>query len=373
MNQQSARIPWYEPRTDGRELEYISRALKTNHPNQGPMTKELEQKIAARLGAKHGVAVTSGTVAIFLALKAAGVGHGDEVIVPDLTFIATANAVRLAGAEPVFVDVEAERMTLDPAKLAAAVTPRTKAVIPVHITGRPAFMAEILAFAKAHDLSVIEDAAEALFSKHDGKFLGTFGLAGCFSFSAMKLLSTGQGGMVVTNDDAFAERLRGLRNHGITGRGTGGDDIHPSLGFNFKFTDIQAGVGLAQLERADERINQSIARHRLYVERLSKLPAVRILPFDLEEGNVPLWTDIVTDRRDELSKYLDDHGMDTRRFWHPIHTQAPYKQDDAGFPVAKELSSKTLWLSSAFHSSMQDFSRVCDAIEAFFSAEGGSV
>ncbi len=368
MNTEPARIPWYEPRTDGRELEYISRALSANHPNQGPLTKELEQGIASRLGVKHAVAVTSGTVAIFLALKAAGIGHGDEVLVPDLTFIATANAVRLAGAEPVFVDVEAERMTIDPGKLAEAITPRTKAIIPVHITGRPAFMREILAFAKERGLAVIEDAAEALFSKHDGKFLGTFGVAGCFSFSAMKLLSTGQGGMVVTNDDAFVEKLRGLRNHGIVARGTGGDDIHPSLGFNFKFTDIQAGVGLAQLERADERIRQSVARHRLYVERLSKLPDVRVLPFDLEEGNVPLWTDIVLDRRDELSHYLEDRGIDTRRFWHPIHTQAPYRQDDARFPVAKELSSKTLWLSSAFHSPMEDFSRVCDAIESFFAS-----
>lgn len=364
-------IPWYGPEMTGGERDLLARVIESNHPNQGSMTAELETKIAALLNVKHAIATTSGTVAMFLALKALGIGPGDEVIVPDITFIATANAVRLTGAAVVLADVDPTRLTLDPAAFERAITPRTRAVMPVHVTGRAADMNTILEIARKKNISVVEDAAEAFASKYQGAYLGTLGSAGCFSFSAMKIVTSGQGGMVVTNDDAFALAMRGVRNHGITGRGTGGDDLHPSLGFNFKFTDVQAAFLLAQLEALPTRIESSRRRHVIYRDALRGLDRVSLYPFDLENGELPLWTDVALDdqvTRDALEATLKHDGMECRRYWHPIHRQAPYKDTDEAYPNAVNGSYRSLWLPSAFFLRDEDVHRVCDAIRAFFNS-----
>ena len=171
-------------------------------------------------------------------------GVGDEVIVPDVTFIATANAVTLTGASPVLVDIDPRTLTLDPQRTERAITTRTKAIVPVHVSGRAADLGAIMDIAQRHGLLVVEDAAEAFLSKHDGKCLGTFGIAGCFSLSPNKTVTTGQGGLVVTDDDRLHVRLRELKDQGRPVRGTGGDDAHDSVGFNFKFTNLQAAIGL---------------------------------------------------------------------------------------------------------------------------------
>jgi len=358
-------LPWWSPQMTGREIELIRSVLESNYLNEGEVTERFERAVAGRVGARHGVAVTSGTIAIFAALVAAGVRPGDEVIVPDLTFIATANAVTLSGATPVLVDVDPVRLTIAPGSIEAALTRRTRAIVPVHVSGRGAEMEAILQIAERSSLAVIEDAAEAFVSCHGGRALGTFGAAGCLSFSPNKSITTGQGGMVLTNDDGLASRLRELKDQGRAVRGTGGDDLHPTLGFNFKLTNLQAAVGLAQLERLDERLDRQRSIHRRYVDGLAGVRGLRLPGFDLAAGETPLWTDALVERRDELDAHLAARGVGCRRFWLPIHTQQPYRRDGRGLEGAMEASARALWLPSAFTLSDSDVDTVCGEIRAF--------
>jgi perosamine synthetase len=351
------------------EYTLVREVLDSNYLNDGDVTTRFEQEVAQLVGAKHAVAVTSGTIALFLALAGVGVGPGDEVIVPDVTFIATANAVMLTGARPVLVDIDPATLNMDPAAMATAITSRTKAVMPVHVSGRSANMPAILEIAQAHGLFVIEDAAEAFMSAVDGKYLGTFGHAGCLSFSPNKTITTGQGGMILTDDDALHLRLRELKDHGRPVRGTGGDDIHHSVGFNFKLTNLQAAVGLGQLSALHHRLERQKQIYRLYAENLSGLQGISLPGFRLEVGESPLWTDALVERRDELDRYLQARGAHCRRFWFPIHTQAPYRLPDDQFPNSTRVIPHALWLPSAFTLSDDDVATVCEYIREF--VDGG--
>ena len=358
------KIPWWQPRVEKEDYEFIKQALDANFINEGRLTEELEKQIASFLGVKHAIATTSGTAAIFLSLKAVGVERGDEVIVPDATFIATANAVELAGAKPILVDIDPETLTISVEAVKKAITSKTKAVVPVHVTGRGADMEKILEIAKARNFFVIEDAAEALGSKHKGKFLGTLGSAGCFSFAANKTLATGQGGMIVTNSDEVFKKLRPLKDQGRPVRGTGGDDLHNTIGYNFRMTDLQAAVGLGQFAHLKERLQRMKRNYELYAENLKDIKEIKVFPSTDEE--MPQWTDIMTDKRDELEKYLRGKNIDCRKYWHPIHRQLPYKLPDDNFPVSTELLPKSLWLPSAFTLIDEDVSRVSNEIKKFF-------
>lgn len=349
----------------GGELELVRDVIESNYLNDGDVTERFERAVADRVGSKHAVAVTSGTTAIALALIAAGVRAGDEVVVPDMTFIATANAVQLAGGKPVLADVDERTLNLDPAAFERAITPRTRAVVPVHVSGRAANMAAIAKVAQTHGIAVVEDAAEAFISRIDGRALGTFGVAGCLSFSPNKTITTGQGGIVLTDDDDLAGRLRSLKDQGRPVRGTGGDDVHPTVGFNFKFTNLQAAIGLAQLRVLDQRLQRQRRIYTIYAQELAELPGIRLPGFDLARGETPLWTDAVVDRRDDLDRWLTGRAMGCRRFWFPIHTQAPYRRDDADFPIATRVAPKALWLPSAFTISDDDVAMVCESIVSF--------
>ena len=361
-------IPWWEPCLTGAEEQRLLSVLKSNYLNDGDVTTEFENRVARMFGAAHAVATTSGTTAIFLALAAAGVGAGDEVIVPDVTFIATANAVRLTGAVPVLVDVDPRTLNIDPQSAERAVTSRTKAIVPVHVSGRAADMPAILDLAARRGLSVIEDAAEALLSRSGGRQLGTIGAAGCLSFSPNKTITTGQGGMVLTNSIEMADRLRALKDQGRPVRGTGGNDLHPTLGFNFKLTNLQSAVGLAQLDALEPRVARLKEIYRLYREGLSSVPGVTLPGFDVDNGESPQWVDAVVDRRDELVAHLLAHNIHTRPFWFPIHTQAPYRSGDDRFPNALRLMPRALWLPSALSLSDDDVRTVCRRIREFYGA-----
>ena len=361
-------IPWWRPDVGAEEREALSRVVDSNYLNEGEVTTEFEQRAAALFGARHAVATTSGTTAIFLALTGLGVGRGHEVIVPDVTFIATANAVTLTGATPVLVDVDPHTLTIDPDRLACAVTPRTRAVVPVHISGRAAAMARVLGIAARHGIVVVEDAAEALLSAHEGRSLGTFGAAGCFSFSPNKTVTTGQGGLVVTDDESLAVRLRELKDQGRAERGTGGNDVHPVIGYNFKLTNLQAAVGLAQIEKLTARVTRLRQIYRAYNAGLADVDGIRVLPFDVDRGESPQWVDAVADDRDALVDRLLQRGMHCRPFWFPIHSQRPYFRSDADFPVSSSLMPKAVWLPSAFQLTDADVSLVCDEIRRFYGA-----
>ncbi|HVH44653.1 MAG TPA: DegT/DnrJ/EryC1/StrS family aminotransferase [Labilithrix sp.] len=359
-------IPWWSPQIGPHELGLVKEVLESGYINEGEVTARFERQIAELVGAKHAVATTSGTTAIFLALAARGIGHGDEVIVPDVTFIATANAVTLTGATPVLVDVDPRTLNIEPSAFERAVTSRTKAVVPVHVTGRGADMKAVCAIAKKHGLVVVEDAAEALRSKHEGRWLGTWGDAGCFSFSPNKTITSGQGGMIVTDDDALAQRVRELKDQGRPVRGTGGDDLHPSLGFNFKLTNLQSAVALGQLRYLEERLARQRRIYELYAKGLAGVRGIEVIRFDIEGGACPQWTDVLCDRRDALEEHLRARGASTRKFWFPLHTQAPYRLADDAFPTATAATKRALWLPSAFTLSDDDVRKVVEHVRSFY-------
>jgi perosamine synthetase len=360
------KIEWWEPQVGEEEKELLLQVLDSNFLNDGEFTTRFENHLKKLLSCKHAVAVTSGTSALFLALAASGIGHGDEVIVPDITFIATANAVVMTGAKPVLVDVDPQTLNISPVEIEKAITSKSKAIIPVHISGRPADLPSILKIAKEKNLVVIEDAAEALLSGLSGKYLGTYGNVGIISFSPNKTITTGQGGVILTDDDILASRLRELKDQGRPVRGTGGDDTHDQIGYNFKLTNLQAAIGIAQLEKLGSRIEKIKNTYRQYQELLKDLEDLTLLPFEIEKGEVPQWIDALSPRRDELVEYLLKQNIICRNFWFPLHTHKPYSAPNSQFPQSTELSSKAFWLPSSFLLSETEIEQVCQQIRSFF-------
>ena len=362
------KIQWWEPVIGDSEGRLIAEVLESNFVNDGAVTTAFEARVAALTGCKHAVAVTSGTCALFCAMATLDIGHGDEVVVPDSTFIATVNAVSMTGATPVLADIDPLSLTLYPESFERVITPRTKAVIPVHVSGRSADLAAIGGIAEAHDVEVIEDAAEAFMSKVGGRFLGTVGRLGCLSFSPLKIITTGQGGMVLTNDDDLHRLLLQLKDQGRPVRGTAVDIPIPTIGYNFKFTNIQAALGLGQLENLDWRMKRLTRHYRGFAEGLAGIDQVVLPGFRTEEGELPLWTDILVERRDKLHAFLGERNIDCRPFWKPIHSQPCYQADGARFPATEEAMSRALWLPAAFSLNEEDIVAVCDAIGEFYEA-----
>lgn len=359
-------IPWWKPEVGAKEGTFLKEVLASNYLNDGDVTSRFEEEIAEKLDIPYAVAVTSGTSAIYLSLMALGIGPMDEVIVPDVTFIATANAVTMTGAKAVLVDVCPKTLTMDPSAFEDAITLKTKAVIPVHLSGRGGTILEILEIAQRTGLYVVEDAAEAFLSKFKGRFLGTYGAMGCFSFSPNKTITTGQGGIIVTHDVCLRNRLRGLKDQGRPVRGTGGDDVHASIGFNFKLTNLQTAVGLGQLTYADSRAETQKRINDIYRDQLRAVDGIRLLPFDTVGGEVPQWTDAIADNRDELVLYLTERDVHCRRFWFPIHAQEPYRESDVRFPNSTRMAPSAVWLPSAFQLRDDDVAYVSKLIRDFY-------
>jgi perosamine synthetase len=357
------KLDWFGPEMTGGELSRLKDVIDRNYVNDGPLSREFERQIAKRFGVTHAVVVANGTSAITLALMACGIGPGDEVIVPDFTFIATANAARLAGATVVLADINPTRLTLTLEAVKPLITARTRAIVPVDVNGRAANYRQLEPFCREHGLKLISDSCEALGSFFDGRALGSFGDAGCLSFSPNKTVTSGQGGMVLTNDGTIHGRLLELKDQGRRQRGTGGDDLHPVMGYNFKFTDLQAAVGLAQLEVLDQRLNQARIRDKWYRHALDGLPGVEFPDMD-EPGEVRQWADVLLDRRDDVRKELNRRQIDVRPYWLPIHRQNPYLKSDIGFATTCNISARALWLPSGFKLSETDVGRVADGIRA---------
>ncbi|MBU6446998.1 MAG: DegT/DnrJ/EryC1/StrS family aminotransferase, partial [Verrucomicrobia bacterium] len=338
--------------------------------NDGEVTAQFEQAVANFIGCKHCVAVTSGTAAIALSLMALGIGPGDEVIVPDFTFIATANAVRLTGAEVKLVDIEPVRFTIDPNRIRSAIGPRTKAIIPVDVNGRGADYAAIESIAKECGLAVICDSAEALGSKYQGKYLGTYGDAGCFSFSANKTVSSGQGGMVATNKPEVYHRLKELKDHGRRFGGTGGNDLHPVMGYNFKYTNLQAAIALAQFGKIEKRLQHFQQRDQWYRTALEFCEGITLPLLHTDTGEVRQWTDLLCLDRSRLEELFHKEAIDCRPFWLPLHRQKPYLLPDVGFENTIQISAQGLWLPSFFDITKEDIHRVAAVIHQISQVAG---
>lgn len=359
-------IPWWHPVLGEEEAHAVAEVIASGFPNDGDLTERFAARIADISGVAHGIGVSSGSAAIYCALVACGVGPGDEVIVPDLTFVATANAVLLAGAKPVLADVRRDDFTLDPASVADAVTPRTRAIVPVHVNGRGGSIAEIVALAERHGLTVVEDAAEALGSRCAGRPLGSFGRAAAFSFAPTKIVTTGQGGAVVTDDPAVARRVRELKDQGRATRGTGGADDHPAFGFNFKLTNVHAAIGLVQLDLLGDRLAHLRAVEDWYAEELREIEHdVVLVGGDRAGGERHGWVDVLARDRNALAEHLRSRGADPREFWFPLHTQHLFAAPPESFPNATDISARGLWLPSALSLTREQVATVGAAVREF--------
>jgi perosamine synthetase len=310
------------------------------------------------------VATHNGTVALHLVLVALGIGPGDEVILPTLTFVATANAVAYTGATPVFVDCEPNTWNIDPQAVARAITPQTRAIIAVHLYGHPADMDPLRALADQHGLTLIEDAAEAHGARYKGRRAGSLSDVAIFSFFGNKIITTGEGGMILTDDDEFAERCFFLENQA---RQKDNPYWHPEIGYNYRMTNLQAALGVAQLERIGELIAIRVRNANHYSERLSSVPGITLPPqAEWAENVYWMYTVLIEDEfgldRDAMMVRLKEQGIETRPMFYPIHTLPMYNRGQR-FSVAEELGRKGINLPSGAALTSEQVNRVCDALE----------
>ena len=325
----------------------IRKVLNNNFPNEGEQTKIFEKKICKLLKVKYAVTTTNGTSAIFLALKANGIKYNDEVLIPNITFPATANAVKMAGGKPVLVDVNPKNILIDEKSLLNKISKKTKFIIPVHISGRGNNINKIVDICKRKSIKIIEDSAEAFCSKFRNKFLGTFGQAGCFSFAPNKIITTGQGGLVVTNNREVYSSLLRLKDQGRVGPTTGGEDKYVSIGYNFKFSNIQSSLGISQLKKIKWRIKKLKKIHLFYKKNIEQNDKFKIINFNTKEGELPLWTDVYCYRRNKLFNFLKSKNIICRYYWDPINTCLPYKSSFRSLPNSKAIQKKMMWLPSS--------------------------
>lgn len=369
MNGQPWNIPVYEPDLGPVERAYLLDCIDHGWISGiGEYVERFERAFSGYCGARHGIATCNGTVAIDLALAVLGVGAGDEVIIPNLTFVATANAVRHVGAEPVMVDSEAVTWNIDTSQIEAAITPRTRAIIAVHLYGHPADMQPIMDLARRHCLYVIEDAAEAHGASYRGRRVGALGDIGCFSFYGNKIVTAGEGGMLVTNDDDLAARARLLRGQAMD---TQRQYWHTEVGYNFRMTNLQAAIGLGQTERIEQILLRKRAIAMRYSERLRHLPGV-VLPPETEWARNVYWMySILIDpacgsSRDVVRQALAQRGIETRPFFFPVSALPPYRtfRTVGACPVSQRLSEQGMNLPSSPRLTDQDIEYVVEAIAA---------
>jgi perosamine synthetase len=344
-------IPVADTRLDGNELRYLQQCVESNWISSlGPFVRQFENEFARAVGCEFGVACASGTVALHLALASLGLGPGDEVIMPAFTMVAVPNAVSYTGATPVLVDVSPETWNIDVALIEAKITPQTRAIIAVHTYGHPAEMDGILEIARRHRLAVIEDAAEAHGALYRGRPVGSLGSAAVFSFYANKIITTGEGGMITTNDKQLAHMARTLRDHAFS---QDRHFWHSYRGFNYRMTNLQAAVGVAQTERLEQLVEHRRANARLYTKLLSRLPGLE-LAHECDAGRNVFWMfgmqvkDDFACSRDQLRNWLASQGIETRTFFIPIHLQPIYfdKYRDESYPVAERLCQRGMYLPS---------------------------
>ncbi len=315
--------------------------------SKGPYVERFEQDFTDYVGTRHGVAVTNGTVALHLALMALGVGPGDEVIVPDLTFAATINAVLYCGATPVIVDVDAETWTMSRDIVAAACTPRTKAIIPVHLYGRPAEIGPIVTFARSRGIAVVEDCAEAPGAGYGDKKVGQHGDIGCFSFYANKIVTTGEGGMCLTDSAELAEAVRCMRDHGMT---PGRSYWHERVGYNYRLTNLQAAIGHAQMWRIDAVLDRNRRIETMYREALSPLPGVRFADPMPAPYQPVVWLASVLvppQARDRIIAAAQESRIEMRPFFHPLSVLPPYTAYGRTGPNSAALSASGINLPTS--------------------------
>jgi perosamine synthetase len=354
-------VPYWRTTFTNGEAEAIARAIADEHISQGPVVAEFERQLAAYLGVPHVVATTSGSMALLMSLWASGIGPGDEVIVPNRTWISTAHAALLLGASVKLVDVEPGRPIIDARLIEKALSERTKAIIPVHMCGRSADMRAINRIARRHGLAVIEDAAQALGSRNSDGFLGTQSDMGCFSFSVAKIIATGQGGVIATKSEGTYEKLVAIRTHGV---GDVVNAVWDQPGFNFRFTDILAAIGIEQIKLLPRRIEKVKAIYRLYQEGLAGLPFIKLIPVNLEAGEIPIYVEALCESRQELIDFLADRDIQCRPFY-PDLNHARYLHDSNYYPNSVPFGRAGVYLPAGPEQPTSNIEKVIAAIHEF--------
>jgi perosamine synthetase len=352
--------PWIDEEEKRAVSDYMSSGAWLTEFSK---TREFENRMATYVGSKHACAVCNGTVSLAVALMALGLKKDDEVIVPDFTMIASANAVVLAGAKPVLVDVNRRNLCLDLNSIEEAVTEHTRAIMHVSLNGRSPGIEGISKFAQEKGLFLVEDAAQSLGSRQDSKHVGTFGDVGSFSLSYAKIITTGQGGVLVTNNDDLQRKILQVKDFGRT---QGGVDYHATMGFNFKFTDLQAVIGIEQLKKLEWRVQRKKEMFKLYRDLLQGIARISFVNTDLE-NTTPWFIDIfVEEMRSQLAKFLEEKQIGTRPFYPAIHTQPPYANAERKFENSEWIAQRGLWLPSSSFLTDADIEYVCESIRLFF-------
>jgi len=337
------KVNQFQPYIGDEEYKAIKSCFDNNWITEGPKTKEFSEDLLKLTGAKYGVFAPNGTLALYLGLKSIGIGIGDEVIVPNFTFIASANAVEMCGARPVFVDINKEDLHINIEDCNRVLTKNTKAIMPVHMFGLSANMDDVIEFATDNNLKIIEDAAQAIGVTWKGKHCGTFGDVGCFSFFADKTITIGEGGFVCTNNEETYNNLLLLRNQG---RLKSGLFIHPMIGYNFRITDIQAAMGIVQLKKLDNIIDKKLNLLKTYKEKLKGIKGIRILePYSDKSNHIPFRVILLCDKPSlGLMEMLAENGIESRTVFYPLHKQPCY-----------ENKSKIIENKKTFHNTIHAF------------------
>ena len=356
------KVSWWRTSFGEEEIQRIADSIRNEFVSQGEVTKQFEQAMSDFLEVEHAIAVSSGSTAILMALMAVGVLPGDEVIMPNRTWIATAHAVHLLGAKVVLIDVGNKRPLIDADQIEQHITAKTKVIMPVHMNGRSADMLKIHEIAKRHSLFVIEDAAQAIASRNQNGYLGTQSAIGCFSLSVAKTISTGQGGFAVTNNDKLANRMRAIRTHGV--ENVKDPEKWGIPGFNFRFTDVLASIGIEQLNRLPDRIDHLKIIYKTYADKL-KDTRFKLIPVNLELGEVPLYNEFLVENRNKWIKRLENKQIETRPFY-PDLDKAPYfKQKKINYPNSRKYGLMGIYLPSGPDQSITNINKCIEIIRNY--------
>ncbi len=364
-------IPVCVPLLGGKELEYVTNCVNTNWiSSKGKYVEEFEKRFSEYCGCKYGITTTSGTTSLHLALASIDLKKSDEVIVPAFTMISSLFSIVYCCAKPVLVDADKETWNMDIQQIEEKVSDRTKAIMPVHIYGHPCDMDPIMKIAKKHGLFVLEDAAEAHGAEYKGKKAGGIGDVGCFSFYANKIITCGEGGMVVTNNEAIARRAKTLRDLSFE-EGKGRIYLHSEVGYNYRMTNLQAAIGLAQFERINELIEMRRRNAQLYNKFLEDTNGIR-LPIEKEWAKNVYWMYSILIEpefgisRDKLMNELEKKGIETRSFFIPMNKQPVFGKmhlfEGENYPIAEELSKRGLYLPSSSGLKRDEIRHICDSI-----------
>jgi len=359
-------IPVYQPYLSGREKEYVNQCFDSTWiSSKGEFIDRFEKAFASYIGAEYATTVSNGTVAIHLALEALGIGPGDEVIVPTLTYIASVNTIIQSGATPVYVDSLQSTWQIDTDDVRRKITSRTKAVMAVHLYGLPCDMDALTQICADNQIFLIEDCAEAFGTYYKEQHVGTFGDIATFSFFGNKTITTGEGGMVVARSKEYIDKSYHLKNQGVS---SVQEYWHEVLGYNYRMTNICAAIGLAQLEQADEILAKKRQIAAFYQEGLSHLPLV--FHHEVENTRHSYWMcSILLDNpahRQPLRDHLKAAGVETRPLFHPAHTMPYCKMGNESFPGAETLSSRGMNLPSSPSLTIRELAAVCELIQGFF-------